>query len=129
MPQAFDIAKGLAIGELKQVTLNAGDVKGPEVGKRWIVLNGMLHHITENASSLCLYKGCPPKVGNMVATVSRQSAWGTGDCPLWCMDNYNANEQRGDSFSWCLDGDTGDCLKFFGGTGAYVNLLILEWKE
>jgi hypothetical protein len=128
MPVPVNLFKAFEKGVLRQITLTNYQHTRPQTGKRWLILNGFLVHITGSDTMLVLIKGedvdPPLGVDVMGYLFHAPSATGSGSYTL-----FNLGASDISMKAWqpiILDENT--YLAFYGAATALGNLQVLEWS-
>jgi hypothetical protein len=130
MPLPLNLSKGLEKGELDTLKVSIGYANRVLVpsGECWLILDGMIAHITLTNSLLTIYDKDSPLVADMprlrkfMALID--STEGTATYPLFNTAAHASTPTR----PMLMIAMTGDAIQFDGDTGAYTYFTFLRWK-
>jgi len=106
----------------KVISLGSGETKSPPSNKTWVILNGGLSHVTGTTSTFLIYSDKTPQNALVLFRTISASGNATSMYPLF---PTLADKSIGQYMGFIVVHDT-FLLKFNGGTGAKVNLMVVE---
>lgn len=124
MPFLLRLDKAITHGELLLIRLENGDNYTPSHGEVFLILSGIIDHITLTKSRLEAYKDSQEDTEHMFFQSQILAADISQIYPLFNIDSLNIQGSQ-----YQLVFVTGkDLLTFNGGAGSSCNLQVLIWR-